>query len=209
MNRAERRRRAKQVKHTGHAPGLEGALREAIGRHQAGDIRGAEQLYRRILGREPDNADAHHLLGMTDLQLGDIDRAERRIRHAIELAPEHANYWSNLGIVLKRQGAAADALAATRKAITLEPERNSFWINFAEGLRQLSFSGFDRDAATDVVRCLSPRRGSTIRAWPRPASTWCARRRRFAPSRNGRARTARSRLRSVRARRSPILAIRF
>ena len=155
MNRAERRRRAKQVKHTGHAPGLEGALREAIGRHQVGDIRGAEQLYRRILGREPDNADAHHLLGMTDLQLGDIDRAERRIRHAIELAPEHANYWSNLGIVLKRQGAAADALAATRKAITLEPERNSFWINFAEGLRQLSFSGFDRDAATDVVRCLS------------------------------------------------------
>ena len=46
-------------------------LQEAVKYQRAGDLKSAEGLYEKVLGCEPENADALHLQGMIDFDKGD------------------------------------------------------------------------------------------------------------------------------------------
>ena len=48
----------------------EQTLRTALARHQAGDLGPAEEAYRQILARDPENAPATQFLGMLAHQTG-------------------------------------------------------------------------------------------------------------------------------------------
>jgi predicted Zn-dependent protease len=65
-------------------------LDSAIALHRAGNLDGAEKIYRQILKHEPDNSGANHLLGLIALQKDDIDTAIQLISKAIEQDPSNA-----------------------------------------------------------------------------------------------------------------------
>jgi tetratricopeptide (TPR) repeat protein len=90
--------------------------------HRSGDLAGAELVYREILEKSPDHADALHLLGMVCHQSARADEAERLIRRAISVVPNQAVFHSNLGLVLAAMGKREEASDAYRRAAQLDPE---------------------------------------------------------------------------------------
>lgn len=98
-------------------------LEKALAEHKAGRIDEAADLYVRVLEREPDNADAVHLLGVAMRARGALDQAIALIRRATRLAPSMTDAWYNLGNALAAAGEHADALNAYSKAGLLDGRR--------------------------------------------------------------------------------------
>jgi predicted TPR repeat methyltransferase len=107
-------------------------LHQAIALHQAGDLDAAEDLYRGILAREPEQADALHLLGLVQYAKGDAASGVALIKRAIASAPANAVYHFNLGNVCRDLGDADAAIGAYEAAIELQPEEVDYHYNLAE-----------------------------------------------------------------------------
>lgn len=110
---------------------------EAVREHQAGGLDKAAALYKAILAREPDHADAMRLFGMLHHQRGDGAIGERLVRQAIAAAPDNAKAYDNLALVLLGRGAQDEALAALDRAIALNPQSEASHFNRAVLLDQL------------------------------------------------------------------------
>ncbi|TAK91702.1 MAG: tetratricopeptide repeat protein [Burkholderiaceae bacterium] len=95
-------------------------LQEALTHHRAGRLPQAEALYRQILERVPDHADALHLLGVLAHQMGDHARAVATIDQAIRHAPAAAMYC-NRGLALQALGQMDAAADSFQQALQLQP----------------------------------------------------------------------------------------
>ncbi len=96
-------------------------LQKAIDLHNSGDLQQAEKLYRQILQQDPQNSDAHHLLGLIAYQVKKYDAAIACIEKALALKPSTSVYHLNIGNVYKAQGDFMAALKSYEKAISLHP----------------------------------------------------------------------------------------
>jgi len=123
-------------------------LRLAVGHHQAGRLDRAESLYRRILRREPEHADALHLLGVLEFGRGRAADAARLIRRATEANPRFAPMQMNLGNALNASGDPAGAAVAYRRAIELDPLFAAAHVNLAMLLNDRG----DHRAAEEAAR---------------------------------------------------------
>src|ERR1700761_3722689 len=94
-------------------------LSAALSRHKAGEFSKAVSLYREILSKEPQHADALHLLGVLCNQLGNADLAVELIKKSIEISPRVTEYHNNLGNALKARGDGSNAEKSYRCAIAL------------------------------------------------------------------------------------------
>src|SRR5262245_8821949 len=94
----------------------------ALEHHKAGRQDSAEQCYRRVLARDPNQADALHLLGLIVFQKGQQAEALNLIGRAIELKESRSDFYNNLGNVLTQYGRIDEAIAAFRRALELKPE---------------------------------------------------------------------------------------
>lgn len=134
---------------------VEQMMRRATERHRAGDVAGASTLYRRVLAKAPDLADAHHLLGLTLHQRGDHTQAQREIGRAIALNPHAAPYHGNLGLVRMAAGESDAAMASFNQALALDPDYHPARLNLAAAL-----AAADRhDEALSALRYLLDRTG--------------------------------------------------
>ncbi len=113
------------------------AFRRAAALRAQGDLPHAAEVCRRILDRDPDHADALHLLGVIDFQAGRLTEAVRRIGRAIRLRPKRSDFYSNLGNVLKKRGRLKASLAAFKRAKTLNPESPDILNNMGVTLYEL------------------------------------------------------------------------
>ena len=93
----------------------------ALRYHQAGNLAEAEAIYREILVRQPNSADALHLMGLIAAKKGNREFGIELIKRAISINPKEAGYYVNLGIALQALGRSNDAVAAYYKAIKLQP----------------------------------------------------------------------------------------
>lgn len=71
--------------------------------------------------KRPENARAHHNLGLAHLQAGKIEDAARHLTTAARLDPDVPDVHYNLGLVATRSGKRAEALEHYAQAIAREP----------------------------------------------------------------------------------------
>ena len=142
----------------------------ACSHDQAGRRDRAEALYREVLNKAPDHADALHLLGVIAHERGRHQRAIETTealqahRRAIALKPHYAVAHCNLAGVQIEQRAFAAALPSADRAIALAPNVVEAHLNRADALtRQRRFEAAEAALrrAIDVVpgRAASGRAG--------------------------------------------------
>jgi tetratricopeptide (TPR) repeat protein len=115
---------------TGH----EDAFATAKRYHRAGDLRRAEEGYRRVLEDAPQDAPVHYYLGALCLAQGRYDEAATCLREATRRAPEHGSAHDLLGIALAKQGDGAGAEACFRRALALQPHHAGAHHNLGRAL---------------------------------------------------------------------------
>ena len=90
---------------------------------QLDDLAQLEHDLKRILEREPDNADALNALGYTLADRTDrIDEAYRLVKRAYELKPDSHYIIDSMGWVMYRLGRHQEALRYLRRAMEIEPD---------------------------------------------------------------------------------------
>ena len=94
----------------------------AYAHDQAGRRDRAEALYRKVLQKAPDHADALHLLGLIAHERGRHQRSIQLIRRALAIMPDFPAAHANLGSALKAMGRRTEAVEAYNRAIALKPD---------------------------------------------------------------------------------------
>src|SRR3954454_1571013 len=96
-------------------------MQTALQSHQAGNLAQAARLYRGVLSRCADHADALHLLGVVALQQGDPGRAVDLIGRAIAQAPSVAAFHANVAEAYRLLRQLDRAVCSCRTALRLQP----------------------------------------------------------------------------------------
>jgi len=113
---------------------LGAALQAGIDRHRAGDLTGAEAIYRHVLAQHPNHADALHLAGLVAIVKGCYAEAIDLMTKAVAQRPGEAAFHSNLGEAYRRLGQFGEALASLNRALELQPNLPEAHLNLAETL---------------------------------------------------------------------------
>jgi len=93
----------------------------ALEAYHSGNLGTAERLLKKLLRRNPVQADCRHLLGLIAFQHGYFKNAARQIDQAVAIEPENPTFCCNLGAALLEAGATREAIANYEKAIALRP----------------------------------------------------------------------------------------
>jgi tetratricopeptide (TPR) repeat protein len=108
---------------------------------------GSGRKYKHCCGKspaDPNDADAHYLLGQTLEQQGLLERAADSFARATVLRPEFADAYNDLGQVLLRLGRTDAAIASCRRALALRPR-------FAAALGNLANAERARGALSEAI----------------------------------------------------------
>jgi tetratricopeptide (TPR) repeat protein len=150
--------------------GSDSALRQAIAFHRGGLLAEAALLYRRILAENPRQADALHLLGVTEFQKGDALLAVTLMDQAITLDPNNAGFRSNLGLVLEHLGRVHEAIGSYDRALAIKPDSLETLSNRGKALHGLArfqeaLDSYERALAINACDAATlNNRGSTLAA---------------------------------------------
>jgi len=110
-------------------------LNAAVGQHQSGQLDDAEGGYQKVLELQPDNADAHHLLGIVALQRGAFDSAVESINRAIAIDGTNAAFHGSLADVLGKLERFAEAEVHYTRSIEINPDHFQAYYNLGHLLR--------------------------------------------------------------------------
>jgi tetratricopeptide (TPR) repeat protein len=97
-------------------------LREALDLQGASRMDESIEILERVLVREPDNADALHLLGMARFAEGRREEGVALVEQAVKRAPGFGAAVSNLGGMLRMVNRAGEALALRRRRADDQPQ---------------------------------------------------------------------------------------
>ena len=96
---------------------------------RAGELGRADRTVRSVLRREPRNADAWHLHGLTALHAGNLAKARTRLERAISIREDSSEFHSNLGVVFERLGDLERSYRAHERALALDRDPADTWFN--------------------------------------------------------------------------------
>lgn len=122
----------------------------AMALHQAGDLLGAVDDYKRALVIDPSRGDALSNLGAAYVGLGQFDDAIRQYELALKSDPTAATVRFNLGLAYYKSGRPAEAIPQFRRVVASEPDAKNAYLILADAFLQ---TGED----AEVVRLLEPR----------------------------------------------------
>jgi tetratricopeptide (TPR) repeat protein len=113
------------------SPGYDPELSAGARHHEAGRFREAEQLYRRVLQRDPNNAEALNLLGVLAAQSGHARDAKDLLAKAVAIDGTNPEFHYNLGLVYQGTGDRDEAIKSYRQAAEIRPEYGDAWLNLS------------------------------------------------------------------------------
>jgi Tfp pilus assembly protein PilF len=87
----------------------------------AAQVKKAQEVFRDILTREPDNKHAHYCLGMIDMYVGQYPAAYPHFQKVNQLDPDDAHTWLRLGSTHPDGPDSPAAGACYEKAVALDP----------------------------------------------------------------------------------------
>jgi predicted O-linked N-acetylglucosamine transferase (SPINDLY family) len=90
---------------------------QAFAWHRAGNLVGAEQLYRQLLAANPHDIELSHFYAVLLSQTGRERAALTRLQDVLERAPTRADSWLAKALVCRRLGRGEDGLRAARLAV--------------------------------------------------------------------------------------------
>ncbi len=96
----------------------------------------AEQAYRKVLEKQPDQSDALYGLGVLARHRGDYSDAEKMFRAVLRGQPESFKAWFSLGNLHQDQGQWLEAVEAYQRALTIQPEEVAIYNNLGYTLQQ-------------------------------------------------------------------------
>ena len=102
---------------------------QAVTRHQAGDMDGAEALYRQVLDADAKHPGALSNLGVLAGKKGDFEEAIRLYAAALAENPNQLDAHFNLGNVYRKLGRPQDAVAAYQNVLRLDPQHPRAYLN--------------------------------------------------------------------------------
>ncbi|MBF0584316.1 MAG: tetratricopeptide repeat protein, partial [Magnetococcales bacterium] len=111
-------------------------MQEALQHHRSGRLKEAEALYQRILERQPNSADAMHLLGHLWHQQGDPRLAAEWIGKAVAANPKQPIFLHNLGIVWVGLGNTQQAIDCFQRVLALQPTHHEALYHLGNCLRE-------------------------------------------------------------------------
>jgi len=136
----------------GEVPNVKARLAAALQWQRSGQWARAERAYAEILTRQPDQADALHLLGVARLQQGALEESCEFISRAIQIRPEYAEAHFNLAEALRKLNRLGEAEKSLRRAITLRPDYVMAHCNLG---RVLSGLGRRDEASVSLQRTIA------------------------------------------------------
>jgi tetratricopeptide (TPR) repeat protein len=107
----------------------------------AGRIRAAVDLYRRLVTRWPNDPALYHDLGVAAAAAGMLKEAVRAEQASLALQPSNAAASNGLGLALVATGAPADAVHAFERAVQDDPSNAVFWSNLGNARRDAGDAG--------------------------------------------------------------------
>ncbi len=105
-------------------------LKQTVGLLQNNQLQQAESACRKVLQSDPNNAAAHHYLGIIACQVGNVTLGAQLIHKAIQLRPDYAEAYKNYGKALAGMGRFDEAVKIFNQALKLRPD-------YAEALNDL------------------------------------------------------------------------
>ncbi|HEY3667438.1 MAG TPA: tetratricopeptide repeat protein, partial [Polyangiaceae bacterium] len=122
---------------------------DALAHHRAGRLDHAEAIYRKLIQKAPEHAQALFLLGAICLASQRWEEALSFAQRAVSLEPDNAHFLCNLGEALRRLGKTESAVTVLLRAVTLRPELAEASFNLAMAFEDL---GQTEAALTCLVR---------------------------------------------------------
>ena len=111
-------------------------LKLALRYHREGNLDYAKYVYQHVLGIDPQNADALHLLGVSVYQSEQYDIAINLITQAIQIDSTKPLFFTNLGNAFQKQGKLEKSAQAYQKAIQIQPDYAEAYFNLGNSLRE-------------------------------------------------------------------------
>ncbi|MBT22208.1 hypothetical protein CMK17_20040 [Candidatus Poribacteria bacterium] len=111
-------------------------LKLALRYHREGNLDYAKYVYQHVLGIDPQNADALHLLGVSVYQSEQYDIAINLITQAIQIDSTKPLFFTNLGNAFQKQGKLEQSTQAYQKAIQIQPDYAEAYFNLGNSLRE-------------------------------------------------------------------------
>ena len=136
------------------SPNVARLLRQALKRHQRGQLYGAARLYAAVLEHQPNHFDALHFLGLLHYQQGHLGEALRCIAAALRCNSRSVEGLANHGLVLHALGRYADAVTSYDQALALRADAAEVHNGRGNALTQL---GRHQDALESFDRALAIR----------------------------------------------------
>jgi Flp pilus assembly protein TadD/precorrin-6B methylase 2 len=114
------------------------AIDDAVRAAETGDYEAARLICAGILERDPEHAEALHLLGLLAYQVGlQAQEALNLIDRAIAAAPANSRFFNTRGALYYALGMNAEAETAFRRALELDPGDANAWNNLGNALLKL------------------------------------------------------------------------
>jgi protein O-GlcNAc transferase len=104
-------------------------LSDGLRYHQAGELKAAEKVYKRILKDHPFNPDCLHLLGVIANQTKNYSAAVDLISRAVAINPGKPVYYNNLGNAYRDNGSFDNAVLCYKKALKIKPDFCEIHVN--------------------------------------------------------------------------------
>jgi tetratricopeptide (TPR) repeat protein len=131
---------------------LESMYIKAQGLQQQGYLSEAEEIYKSILKKAPEQPDALHYLGLIYMNKGDNKQAENYIRKSIQYSGNPI-YYSNYGLLLSRQMRHEQAVEHFRKAAALRPDYAEAWYNLGFSYTELGDLAAAEESYNKAISC--------------------------------------------------------
>lgn len=125
------------------------AVTEGIAALERGDSDSARASFRKALGLNPREAEAHKYLGLLADRAGDLESAARHFGEAARLAPASAPDRNNYGVILLRLGRSREAATEFEASLRADPQQPNALVNLAQ-IRFNSGTAEDLRMAADL-----------------------------------------------------------